>query len=65
MEIMSFLIADVIQFIFRTMTTFSKGDGTKIKSDMIQSGDMYKLSTMDLYRLERFFNFHCPPCSTT
>ena len=49
---MNFLIADVIQFV---MTTFSQGDGTKIKSDMIQSGDIYKFSTMNLYHLESYF----------
>ena len=43
-----FLIADVIQFVSGTMTTFSQGDGTKIKSNMIQSGDICKLSAMDL-----------------
>ena len=52
MSIMNFLIADVIQFVSGTMTTFSQGDGTKIKSDMTQiSIDIYKLSTMDLYHL--------------
>ena len=55
MSIMNFLIADVIQFVFGTMTTFSQGDGTKIKSNMVQSGDIYKLSTMDLYHLESYF----------
>ena len=50
MSIMNFLIADVIQFVSGTMTTFSQGDGTKIKSDMTQiSVGIYKLSTMDLY----------------
>ena len=34
-----------------TMTTFSQGDGTKIKSNMTQSVYIYKLSTMDLYHL--------------
>ena len=52
---MNFLIADVIQFVFGTMTTFSQGDGTKIKSNMIQSGDIYKFSTMNLYHLETYF----------
>ena len=55
MSIMNFLIADVIQFVSGTMTTFSQGDGTKIKSNMIQSGDIYKLSTIDLYHLESYF----------
>ena len=53
--IMNFLIADVIQFVLGTMTTFSQGDGTKIKSNMIQSGDVYKFSTMNLYHLESYF----------
>ena len=52
---MNFLIADVMQFVFGTMTTFSQGDGTKIKSNMIQSGDVYKFSTMNLYYLESYF----------
>ena len=53
---MIFLIADVvIQFVFGTMTIFSQGDGTKIKSDMIQGGDTYKFSTMNLYHLESYF----------
>ena len=52
---MNFLIADVIQFVFGTMTTFSQGDGTKIKSNMIQSGDIYKFSTMNLYHQESYF----------
>ena len=52
---MNFLIADVIQFVFGTMTTFSQGDGTKIKSNMVQSGDIYKFSTMNLYHLESYF----------
>ena len=55
MSIMNFLIADVIQFVYGTMTTFSQGDGVKIKSNMIQSGGIYKLSTMDLYHLESYF----------
>ena len=55
MSIMNFLIADVIQFVFGTETTFSPGDGTKIKSNLIQSGDIYKLSAMDLYHLESYF----------
>ena len=38
-----------------TVTTLSQGDGTKIKSDMIQSGNIYKLSTMDLYHLGSYF----------
>ena len=50
-----FLIADVIQFVFGTMTTFLQGDETKIKSNMIQIRDIYKLSTMDLYHLESYF----------
>ena len=54
-SIMSFLIADVIQFVFGTMTTFSQGDGTKVKSNMIQSGDVYKFSTMNLHHLESYF----------
>ena len=50
MSIMNFLIADVIQFVSGTMTTFSQGDGTKIKSDMTQiSVDIYKLSTRALW----------------
>ena len=52
---MNFLIAYVIQFVFGTMTTFSQGDGTKIKSNMIQSGDIYKSSTMNMYHLETYF----------
>ena len=52
---MNFLIADVIQFVFGTMTTFLQGDGTKIKSNMIQSADIYKFSTMNLYHLESYF----------
>ena len=52
---MNFLIADVIQFVFGTMTIFSQGDGTKIKFDMIQGGDIYKFSTVDLYHLESYF----------
>ena len=55
MSIMNFLIADVIQFVSGTMATFSQGDGTKIKSDMTQSGDIYKLSTKDMYYLESYF----------
>ena len=31
--------------------TFSQGDGTRIKSNMTQSVDIYKLSTVDLYHL--------------
>ena len=54
-SIMNFLIADVIQLVFGTMTTFSQGDGTKIKSNMIQSGDVFKFSTMNLYHLESDF----------
>ena len=54
-SIVNFLIADMIQFVFGTMTTFSQGDGTKIKSDMIQGGDIYKFSTMNLYHLESYF----------
>ena len=52
---MNFLIADVIKFVFGTMTTFLHGDGTKIKSNMIQSGDVYKFPTMNLYHLESYF----------
>ena len=52
--IMNFLIANVIQFVSGTMTTFSQGDGTKIKSTMIQSGDISKLSAMVLYHLENY-----------
>ena len=37
------------------MTIFSQGDGTKIKFDMIQGGDIYKFSTVDLYHLESYF----------
>ena len=48
---MNFLIADVIQFVSGTMTTFSQGDGTKIKPNMTQSVDIYKLSAIDLYHL--------------
>ena len=33
MSNMNFLIADVIQFVSGTMTTFSQADGTKIKSE--------------------------------
>ena len=51
---MNFLIANVIEFVSGTMTTFSQRNGTKIKSDMIQSGDIYKLSTMDLYHLQSY-----------
>ena len=51
MSIMNFLIADVIQFVSGTMRTFSQGDGTKIKSNMTESVDIYKLSAMDLYHL--------------
>ena len=54
MSIMNFLIADVIQFVSGTMATFSQGDGTKIKS-YPQSGDIYKLSTKDMYYLESYF----------
>ena len=54
-SIINFLIADVIQFVFGTMTIFSQGDGTKIKSDMIQGKDIYRFSTMNLYHLESFF----------
>ena len=54
-SIVNFLIADVIQFVFGTMTIFSQGDGTKIKFDMIQGGDIYKFSTVDLYHLESYF----------
>ena len=50
-----FLIADVEQFVSGTMATFSQGDGTKIKSNITQSGDIYKLSTMDLYHLESYY----------
>ena len=32
MSNMSFLIEDLIQFVYGTMTTFSQGDGTKIES---------------------------------
>ena len=51
MSIMNFLIADVVQIVSGTMTTFSQGDGAKIRSDMTQSVDIYKLSVMDLYHL--------------
>ena len=54
-SIMNFFIAYVIQFVFGTMATFSQGDGTKIKSNMIQSGDIYKFSTMNMYHLETYF----------
>ena len=54
-SIVNFLIADVIQFVFGTMTIFSQGDGTKIKSVMIQGRDIYKFSTMNLYHLESYF----------
>ena len=49
-----FLVADVVQFVSGTMTTLSQRDGTKIKSNMTQSGDIHKLSTMDLYHLESY-----------
>ena len=52
---MNFLIADVTQFVFGTMATFSQRDGTKIKSDMIQGGDIYKFSTVNLYHMESYF----------
>ena len=55
MSIMNFLIADVVQFLSSTMITFSQGDGTKVKSNMTQSRNIYKLSTMDLYHLESYF----------
>ena len=35
---------------------FSKGDGTKIKSNMIQIGDIYKFSTMNLFPLSTLFS---------
>ena len=52
---MDFLIADVIQFVFGTMTPFSQGEGTKIRSNIIQSRDIYKFSTMNFYHLESYF----------
>ena len=55
MSIMNFLIADVIQFVSAAVRTFPQGDGTKIKSNIIQSGDIHKLSTMDLCHLESYF----------
>ena len=55
-SIMNFLIVDVIQFVFGTMITFSQGDGTKIKSSMIQIGDIYKFSTMNLFPLSTLFS---------
>ena len=55
-SIMKFLIADVIQFVFGAMTTFAQGDGTKIKSNMIQIGDIYKFSAMNLLSLSTLFS---------